>query len=587
MNMKKFLRFIWIMIVAFLVSCTEVGVDGGVRVLTPKDGSKQIELGYDISKSASYTFQAPYSWKIWEASNLLEISPKNGGSGDNTLKVKAVEYNCTNKPSTSTFTIDGSGNDKLTVTVNQQPVFRIDTLKYRVHSDKDTIDVCFDTDAPLTSSLHLYYDPKTDFMDMFDKGNASNARSVSGNVGKVCVPVEYSSTRAGKKGEYHITIPILANKERRARRGVFGFALDEEMTMTSDMIEVVQDASDIEHSTDMTSLDGKVHTLQVHKRGNKGVPIVLLGDGFLDKDIENGTYAAAMEEAYRYLFTVEPMTSLKDYFDVSYVTAVSYNNYFATGTSTAFSSVFAGGGSTSIEGNDDKAVNYAKKAVSGDRINDVLIIIVINDTRYAGTCSIYYAGDNTDVPNGYSIAYIPMTAKSETSDVAFEEVLHHEAVGHGFGKLADEYYYSENGSLTSAQNSEAKNDLVNFQKHGCFRNVDLHSDVTMTYWSELAADARYQAEKLSAYVGAYGFISGVYRPTKTSIMVDNVGGFNSPSRMMIYKRCMKIATGKVPSYEDFVTFDEPSRTFASGARVFVNEHKTVKPLGKPRVKKRF
>lgn len=585
--MTKYLHLTWILIMAILMSCTEVGNDGEVRVLTPKDGSKQIELGYDISKSASYTFVAPSSWKIWEASNLLEISPKNGGSGDNTLKVRALEYNCTNKPSTSSFTIDGSGSDKLTVTVSLKPVFRIDTLKYKVSSGKDTIEVRFDTDAPITSSLQLYYDPKTDFAEMFDRGDAKNARAMGGNGNMLRVPVEAISTRADKKGEYRITIPICANKGKRARRGVFGFALDEDMTMTSERIEVVQDANAQEHSTDMTSLDGIVHTLQVHKRGNKGVPIVLLGDGFLDKDIEDGTYAAAMEEAYRYLFTVEPMTALKDYFDVSYVTAVSYNNYFSTGTSTAFGSTFAGGGSTSIDGDDEKAVAYAKKAVAADRINDALIIIVINDTRYAGTCSIYYTGGKSDIPSGYSVAYIPMTTKTDASDVGFEQVLHHEAIGHGFAKLADEYYYSENGSLLSAQNSESKEELVNFQQHGCFRNVDLHSDVTMTYWAALAADERYQAEKLSAYVGAYGFIAGVYRPTKMSIMVENVGGFNSPSRMMIYKRCLKIATGREPSYEDFVAFDEPSRLSASGARAFVNECKTVKPLGKPRVKKTF
>ena len=49
-------------------------------------------------------------------------------------------------------------------------------------------------------------------------------------------------------------------------------------------------------------------------------------DRFSDKDITNGNYREATNWALEALFSVHPMKSLRDYFDVYEVTAVSYNN---------------------------------------------------------------------------------------------------------------------------------------------------------------------------------------------------------------------------------------------------------------------
>ncbi|MDY4753129.1 MAG: hypothetical protein SPD44_10540, partial [Prevotella sp.] len=66
---------------------------------------------------------------------------------------------------------------------------------------------------------------------------------------------------------------------------------------------------------------------------------------------------------------------------------------------------------------------------------------------------------------------------------------------------------------------------------------------------------------LSCYEGAYTYLKGVWRPTVNSIMRDNSGAFNAPSRCMIYKRCMHIALASAwtDDYETFVSFDAPSR----------------------------
>ena len=53
------------------------------------------------------------------------------------------------------------------------------------------------------------------------------------------------------------------------------------------------------------SEDGKIDTLQQHTKGD-GIPIVLMGDGFVDQELANGTYRSVMEKTMENLFTEEP-----------------------------------------------------------------------------------------------------------------------------------------------------------------------------------------------------------------------------------------------------------------------------------------
>ena len=51
---------------------------------------------------------------------------------------------------------------------------------------------------------------------------------------------------------------------------------------------------------------------------------------------------------------------------------------------------------------------------------------------------------------------------------------------------------------------------------------------------------------------------GVYRPSDNSIMRHNVGGFNAPSRLEIYRRIMEFS-GDVYSYNNFIQYDAINR----------------------------
>ena len=135
--------------------------------------------------------------------------------------------------------------------------------------------------------------------------------------------------------------------------------------------------------------------------------------------------------------------------------------------------------------------------------------------------------------------------------------------------------------------TDEKQDIINRQKAGGYRNVALDPDVTKSYWADFAADSRYNSERLGCYEGGATYALGVYRPTENSIMNDNIGGFNVAGRVMIYKRCMKIALGKSWNFNlaDFITFDlENGRAEASYKRKSPAKRSgKFVPLGTPKV----
>jgi hypothetical protein len=300
--------------------------------------------------------------------------------------------------------------------------------------------------------------------------------------------------------------------------------------------------------------DGKVTQLQKHTVG-KGVPIIIMCDRFSDKDITNGNYREATTWAMEGLFSVHPMKSLRDYFDVYEVTAVCNPNQ---STTTDEDSIII----TPIAIDVWRYENIVMEIIGEERLEDVTTIVLSNkefqSSSTLGFSPDYYA----DIPTGDATAYIsfpfgegPMKDYFDKFYVDYHRhhTLLHEAIGHCFAKLADEYA----ADYEWIDPDYEKEHLMECQKHCVFRNVSLDSDVTKTYWADFAADSRYDFEKLGCYEGGYYQKKGVYRPTENSIMRCTTNYFNVISRVMIYKRCMNIDFGDSWkfNYEDFVTFE--------------------------------
>ncbi len=313
---------------------------------------------------------------------------------------------------------------------------------------------------------------------------------------------------------------------------------------------------DYYYSTDYSN-DGKVTTVQTATQGN-GIDIVLMGDAFSDRQIADGTYKAAMDQAVEALFSEEPYKSYKDYFNVYTVDVVSLTEGYENGGQTL--STWFGDG-TAVGGNDTKAFEYAKKAIGEERMDNANIIVMMNQDAYAGTCYMYYPAVASDYGNGTSISYFPVNSDEAT----FTGLVHHEALGHGFAKLDDEYAYEEYGAapgdyITSRQQNQ--------NEWGWWKNVDFTDDTAVVRWAKFLNDDRYANDGLGVYEGGSTYWTGVWRPTENSIMRYNTGGFNAPSREAIYYRIHKLAFGDEwqYNYEDFVEYDAINRTSVAEAR---------------------
>ena len=296
-------------------------------------------------------------------------------------------------------------------------------------------------------------------------------------------------------------------------------------------------------STDF-SRDGEVVTLQKAQEGN-GINLILMGDGFSDRNINDGLYDSYMRMAYDAFFSVEPYSSYKKLFNVSYVNAVSKNETVSDVSETAFGSILYSG--SKIDINVFDCQKYALRVSNSLDFDKTLVIMLLNSDTYAGTCHMLYPSSNTDYGDGFAIACC-----SGGKDV-LPLVIHHEACGHGFAKLGDEYYYEGSGRITD----EKKNEIESQVSHGWWRNLDFTMDPNQVKWHRFLERPEYQKEGLGCFEGGYLYEFGVWRPSEYSIMRYNTGGFNAPSREAIWYRIHKLAYGDQwkYSFESFLDYD--------------------------------
>ena len=498
---------------------TDVEIDSIVYLTIPGD----------YKKSVNYTFTYPDDWVITgiDDDSRFAVTPKSGKAGENIITISAKDYNCSDTLSTTSFTItpiNKTDIENIDVCVFQKPVLDLDERYIQANPKGDTLHFKVNPDIEINDTLRILFNYMEDAM--MEK----------------CVI-----------DGMDIEIVIKPNETDKMRRGFFTvYLIDSDGRIAHSGMCRIEQPSESSISKDMYTEDGKVTRLLSHTKG-KGIPIVIMGDGFLDVDIASGKYRSVTKRAADAIFDRFPMSCLKEYFDVYEVTAVSYNNYFSNLSSTAFNCSY--GDRRTIDGDWSKILRYTSMAIGEERFNDAVVLTLLNDSVYAGSCTLTTIGEVSDIPSGLSVAYMPI------GDSDFDYLVNHEAVGHGFAKLADEYTEFE-GEIPSSDVDFIKR----FQRFGLYRNVAFSSDVTKSYWAQLAADNRYAQEKLGCYEGGHYYPMGIWRPTETSIMEGFVDDFNAIGRLMIYKRCMSIAYGDnwKFSYEDFVNFEKANAyTYAS------------------------
>lgn len=298
--------------------------------------------------------------------------------------------------------------------------------------------------------------------------------------------------------------------------------------------------------------DGDLITLQEAGTGN-GVNIVLLADCFDAKDISEGKYLQAIQDAYGYFFDIEPYLTYKDYFNVYGVFGMSADS--GMGTMNTIREARFGSQYTLNEGvSPDFATTFAAACAApiDDNVSRTLVVMIENSSDYSGLT--YMWGD------GSAVAIVPMSTDPAPYD--FRGLVHHEAGGHGFGKLADEYIYHNAFVQSCGCDCCDHVDGINAMKsYGFYENISLSGNMRDVPWSHLISDPQY-SNTVDVYEGAFYHSRGVFRSEPTSCMHNNIPYYNAISRESMVKRIMYYA-GESYSFESFKALDKEARPSVS------------------------
>ena len=183
------------------------------------------------------------------------------------------------------------------------------------------------------------------------------------------------------------------------------------------------------------------------RRGRKGQKSLFCGFGGVARGKNHFSVASEGSRGAK-IFSRRGRNSLRDYFDVYAVTAVSLNEEFGRGYETALGCALEGGSSTGISGDEEVVFSYVQCVEDVDE-EDVLAVVILNTPTYVGTSYYGYYSLSSGMAE-CAIAYCPVVGGLDNE--LFRQVLVHEAVGHGFGKLMDEYSYESNGAIPASEN---------------------------------------------------------------------------------------------------------------------------------------
>lgn len=514
------------------MGCREDEVEPG---FTMEEGTDSVTLVAEKFAASTIAFSSLREWTAESDKEWLLVTPTEGEAGTYTLMMRAVQANEAREVRTARVTLT-SVNLTRQIVVSQEPAefLQLEKDTFMVRAEGDSLSIRFETNIS-ADELVSYASANYNWLQ------------------------QSQNTRADIM-KYEIKLNVLPNTGRVSRRAYIIFSKytdrNEEVLDTVTIVQSGVNTSD--EGTEYAS-DKAVRVMQKATQG-KGIPVVFMGDGFTEPEVLSGEYDAVMDKAMAHLFSEEPMSSLRNYFDVYAVTAISKDNRFGENFNTVFDCELEGGNSTGISGDDQAVMDYAL-AVEGIDLMNTLAVVILNTPDYAGTTFFGYA-DNDGKAVEFAIAYCPVIYDLENE--MFRRVLVHEAVGHGFAKLEDEYSYEDN-----VQIPDKEVELIHYmQTLNWAVNVDFVTDSTEVLWADFLYDERYAGEGLGIYEGACTYMHGVYRPTEESMMNNNINGFNAPSRRAIYAAVMKQGKSMETSYEEFVEFDKlvSSRSYSSPTR---------------------
>lgn len=301
--------------------------------------------------------------------------------------------------------------------------------------------------------------------------------------------------------------------------------------------------------------DGEVKRLQSSSYSTP-LNIVIVGDGYKKMNLmkDNGKFERNAQSAMKEFFKIEPFASFKDRFNV-YMVAYSSEHEgprlqveleegeSAPVHNTKFGTSYKGSNNTYVDCNKNIVESVVKNVVGLDTDAEyyrTIVILLVNTELYLGSTDYTHQTTSNDSGDGYGSMGIAMVASSH---MGTEDLIRHEAGGHAFGRLGDEYdvnWYTK--------------DLVN-QRHsvGFYWNVSTNTST----WAEFTNNG-YTSDEVTydLYCGGQ-----LYRSTRMKgMMYETSGKFNAVCRKLIYERIIKQTQGSSAySFANFKAYDQKNR----------------------------
>ena len=536
--MKKYLSALLSATALLMATACTSDEESTTSIVTVSQTTKTLQP--TAGQKATFTFKSDRDWTASSTAAWLSVSPQSGRAGESTVTATTTSINRTKSDRHGQVTI-AAGTMTKNFSVSQSGKYAMfDAKEYHIGADGGEVTMTFTSNVGENDHLALAYQ-QLDWVS-FDGQSRRTRAEWQGQVTKIHVE---------------------PNTDKAERAAMYAMAL---MDGDDDWVEldtalIIQSGLSTGYVSTDYSRDGEVTVLQEHTVGH-GIPVVLMGDGFTDRDIADSTYLNIMKKAVENLFSEEPVRSMRDYFDVYVVNAVSANDAVGSNYSTAFSCV-PDFGSTNIDCDDGKITAYAEKVDRKDSLN-MLTVVIVNSNAKNG---VTYLFNHDGRPAQYAIALCPICESLESE--LFRQVLTHEAIGHGLAKLADEYGYDNNGEA----DDDTKLALKAAHAFGWMKNADTTDEPAKTVWWQFVGDERFADEAIGTYEGGYTYTIGIWRPTANSMMNQNDCPFNAPSRKLIYDRIRYLGENAAAStLDEFARFDaahkperwEYTRTRGSG-----------------------
>lgn len=471
------------------------------------------------------------------------VTTIGSGAFANCFYMSNMQCNATTPPVVGSGAFNGIGKENFTLEVPEQSVSLYQTANG--WADFNRISAYYDFSISRKHMRTLNAEYSKTYMLRVPSGEAWKVESCpswvsvspSSGVGRTEVSITVSEmprTTETFSFEYMDTYGNRSEETHEGRAGEIVFLLESKDRRVS--MDVQQ--------YDCDNYDGQV--IAQDASVGAGVNIVFMGDCFDARDIATGSYMEGINEAIGYYFAIEPYKSYRDYFNIYTIVGMSDDSGMGT-VNTVKDAKFGSQYSLSgIAPNTQATYEYAMKAatVNENNLNKTLVVMVENTQDYGGICYMW--------ADGSAIAVCPMSRDAYPFD--FRGIVQHEAGGHGFAKLADEYInhndFIENCSCDCCLHLK---EFLAVKALGWYRNLSTDGNYNSVEWAHLFAHPDYM-NIVDMYEGGYFHSRGIYRSEANSCMNNNVPYYSAISRQEMVERIMEYA-GLEFSLEDFYAKD--------------------------------